>query len=158
MNPPSRTPRAPAPPASQTSDAAQERAREFAISAARLLADDKCEGVIILDVRRLSPITDFLVIGTGTSDRQMRSVLVNVEEAGGAAGFAAFRTNRDDRATWLLADFVDVVVHVFEPNARAHYDLEMLWGDAVRVEWARAHAPARAPRRSRSAPDEGTRA
>ena len=43
----------------------------------------------------------------------------------------------DDRASWLLADFVDVIVHVFEPNTRAHYDLEMLWGDAPRLEWER---------------------
>lgn len=118
-------------------------ARGFAIEAARLLADDKCEDVIVLDVRNVSQVSDYIVIGSGTSERQMRSVLSNVEDMGQASGFAAFRSTDDDRATWLLADFVHVVVHVFEPNTRAHYDLEMLWGDAERIPWERTTAPRR---------------
>ncbi|MBZ0172816.1 MAG: RsfS/YbeB/iojap family protein, partial [Phycisphaerales bacterium] len=58
-------------------------------------------------------------------------------ELGARHGFTAMRTNRDDRSTWLLADFVDVVTHLFEPNTRAYYDIEMLWGDAPRIEWRR---------------------
>lgn len=115
----------------------QDVSKEFAIEAARLLEDDKCEDVLVLDVRNLSHITDFIVIGSGTSERQMRSVLSHVEELGATNGFPAFRTTDDERATWLLADFVDVIVHVFEPNTRAHYDLEMLWGDAAKVPWER---------------------
>jgi ribosome-associated protein len=111
--------------------------RDFAIHAARLVRDDKCEDVVVLDVRNLSQVTDYIVIASGTSDRQMRSTLTHVEDLGEERGFAAFRSSQDERATWLLADFVDVVVHVFEPNARAHYDLEMLWGDASRVLWER---------------------
>lgn len=109
----------------------------FAIDAARLAHDDKCTDVVVLDVRTLSQVTDYIVIGTGTSERQMRSVLAHVEELGKAGGYPAFRTSADERASWLLADFVDVIVHLFEPNTRAHYDLEMLWGDAPRVEWER---------------------
>jgi ribosome-associated protein len=116
-------------------------AREFAIEAARLLADDKCEDVIVLDVRKVSQVSDYIVIGSGTSERQMRSVLSHVEDMGQETGFTAFRTTDDDRATWLLADFVHVVVHVFEPNTRAHYDLEMLWGDADRIPWERSSRP-----------------
>ena len=52
-------------------------------------------------------------------------------------GMPTFRTNADERAVWLLADFVGVVVHLFEPNTRAHYDLEMLWGDGEQVAWSR---------------------
>lgn len=114
-----------------------EKTMKFVIEAARLLSDDKCEDVVVLDVRKLSQVTDFVVIGSGTSDRQMRSVLKHVEELGGTQGFRAFRVSADERAVWLLADFVHVVVHLFEPNTRAHYDLEMLWGDAERVEWER---------------------
>jgi ribosome-associated protein len=114
-----------------------ERAREFAVEAARLLGDDKCTDIVLLDVRGVSQVTDFIVIGSGTSERQMRSVLTHVEDAGAARGFRAFRTSTDERAAWLLADFVDVVVHLFEPNTRAHYDLEMLWGDAPRLKWER---------------------
>lgn len=113
-------------------------AREFAIEAAQLVRDDKCEDVVLLDVRGMSQITDYIVIGSGTSERQMRSILQHVEEIGAARGFQAFRTNTDDRASWVLVDFVDVVVHLFEPNTRAHYDLETLWPDAKRVRWERA--------------------
>ncbi len=114
-----------------------DRARAFAIEAARLVRDDKCEDVVVLDVRKRSSMTDFLVIGSGTSDRQMRSVLQHVEELGGKTGNPAVRVSVDERSTWILADFVDVMVHLFEPNTRAHYDLEMLWGDCERVSWER---------------------
>jgi ribosome-associated protein len=110
---------------------------KFAIDAARLVRDDKCEDVVLLDVRDLSQVSDFIIIGSGTSDRQMHSVLRHVEELGKGRGMPAFRSSADDRSTWLLIDFVDVVVHLFEPNTRAHYDLEMLWGDAPRLEWER---------------------
>jgi ribosome-associated protein len=115
----------------------------FAVESARLLADDKCEDVVLLDVRELSQVADFIIIGSGSSDRQMKSVLTHVQELGAKMGFPSYRASADDRATWLLADFVDVVVHIFEPNTRAHYDLEMLWGDAERVVWERDGAPAR---------------
>jgi ribosome-associated protein len=128
------------PPVSRGSD--PERARAFATEAARMLSDDKCDDIVLLDVRELSQVTDFIVIGTGTSERQMRAVLHHVEDLGGEMGFSAYRSSADERATWLLADFVDVVVHVFEPNTRAHYDLEMLWGDAARIDWARTEAAA----------------
>lgn len=110
----------------------------FAVAVARLCRDDHCEGVMVLDVRAISSVADYIVIASGTSDRQMRSVLRHAEELGQSAGSPAFKTSSDDRATWLIADFVDVVVHLFEPNTRSHYDLEMLWGDAPRVPWERA--------------------
>ena len=114
-----------------------EKSLAFAMEVARLLRDDKCEEVVCLDVRGRSPVTDYIVIGSGTSDRQMRSVLQHVEEFGAASNNTAVRRSIDERATWILADFVDVVVHLFEPNTRAHYDLEMLWGDSKRVAWER---------------------
>jgi ribosome-associated protein len=114
-----------------------EAVRGFAVEAARLLSDDKCEDVVVLDVRELSQVADFIVIGSGTSERQMSSVLAHVRDLGEQMGFPSYRASTDERSTWLLADFVDVVVHVFEPNTRAHYDLEMLWGDAERLRWER---------------------
>lgn len=114
-----------------------ERTREFAIECARLFKDDKCEHIVVLDVRGRSHVTDYVVVGSGTSDRQMNSAIDDAVELGERHGFSAMRTNRDDRSTWLLADFVDVVTHLFEPNTRAYYDIEMLWGDAPRIEWRR---------------------
>ena len=119
------------------------KAEAFAIEAARLLHDDKCTDVVLLDVRGRNPMTDYLVIGSGTSDRQMRSTLQDVEEVGAKIGYAAVRSTSDDRATWLLADFMNVIVHLFEPNTRAHYDIEMMWGDAPRIPWERPGSAAR---------------
>jgi ribosome-associated protein len=116
----------------------QETSRQFAIEVARLCKDDKCTDVVLLDVRGLSSVTDYIIVGSGTSDRQMKSVLDHVAELGHKHGFAQSKTNSDDRSTWLLIDFVDVMVHLFEPSTRAHYDIEMLWGDAPRIEWERA--------------------
>lgn len=110
----------------------------FAIEAARLVKDDNCDDVVVLDVRGSSHLSDYIVIGSGTSDRQMRSVLEHVEKLGDQRNFRAFHSSRDDRATWLLVDFVDVVVHLFEPSQRARYDLEMLWGDSPRIDWERS--------------------
>lgn len=125
-----------------SADAAIDKAvRAFAIEAARSIHDDKCVDVVVLDVRGISQLSDYIVIGTGTSDRQMRAALTHVSTLGGERGMRELGTSLDERGTWLLADFADVVVHVFEPNTRAHYDLEMLWGDASRVRWER-----RAPR------------
>ncbi len=114
-----------------------QRARAFAVEVARLLSDDKCEEVVVLDVQGLSTVTDLLVIATGTSGRQMASAVQHVEDLGERMGFAAFGKSADDASDWILCDFVDVVVHVFEPNVRAHYDLEMMWGDARNVDWSR---------------------
>ncbi len=122
---------------SGTSTATEAEAHGFAVEAARLLADTKCEDVVVFDVRGLSHVTDFVVIGTGTSDRQMKSVAEDVEELGASQGFDRYGQERDDSTTWVVADFVEVVVHLFEPNTRAHYDLEMMWGDAPQVHWRR---------------------
>lgn len=119
------------------------KAEAFAIEAARLLHDDKCTDIVLLDVRGRNPMTDYLVIGSGTSDRQMRSTLHDVEDVGAKIGYSAVRSTSDDRATWLLADFMNVIVHLFEPNTRAHYDIEMMWGDAPRIPWERPGSPAR---------------
>ncbi len=127
------------------------RAKIFAIEAARLLSDDRCENVVVMEVKDLSPMYDYIVVGSGTSDRQMRSVIDEVIDLAERTGHGSFRRNVDDRTTWCVVDFVDVAVHVFEPNTRAHYDIEMMWGDAPRIDWARPageKAPARANIRS----------
>lgn len=124
-------------PASPAKAAPIEASLAFAIDAARLAHDDKCTEVVLLDVRGLSQVTDYIVVGSGTSERQMRSVLDHIQDLGKTRNFTAFRTNSDERSLWLLADFVNVVVHLFEPATRGHYDLEMLWGDAPRVAWER---------------------
>ena len=111
-----------------------ETAKAFAVQAAQSLSDDKCTDVIVLDVTGVSPVTGYIVIGSGTSARQMRSALQSIDELAHDLGTRAFAISADEQALWLLADFVDVVVHLFEPNAREHYDLESLWSKGTRVQ------------------------
>ena len=96
----------------------------------------------LLDVREVSQVCDFVLVATGTSDRQMRSVADEMTDIGRDEGHTAFRTSTDSAATWIIVDFVDLVVHLFEPNQRAYYDLESLWSDAPRVSWERGDADA----------------
>jgi ribosome-associated protein len=100
--------------------------------------------VAILDVTGLSPITDFMVIATGTSPRQMKTVCDEVEESGEEMDFKAISRIGDDSSSWTCMDCVDVVVHVFSEEARSYYDLDGLWGDAKPVEWRDQAAPTHA--------------
>jgi len=109
--------------------------QQFSIAAARLLSNSHCEDVIIYNVQGLSDVTSYIVIASGTSDRQMRSVADEVKELCDDFGLAVFGEEVDQSTTWLVVDMVDVVVHLFESGMRAHYDLEMLWGDAPHEEW-----------------------
>jgi ribosome-associated protein len=111
--------------------------RAFAVDAARCLADAKCADIVVLDVQQLSQVSDFIVIASGTSDRQMRAAAQHVATIAEEQKFPMFRRHIDDRTTWIVIDCIDCVVHVFEPNTRAQYDLEMLWGDAPQVAWER---------------------
>lgn len=112
-----------------------QQAKALAIQLARLATDTRCSNVVVLDVRRISPITDFLIIATGTSPRQMRSVADELIEAAEAAGYPAVATSGYEGSQWICIDFIDVVLHVFTGDARMFYDLENLWSDAPKVTW-----------------------
>jgi ribosome-associated protein len=103
---------------------------------ARLADELRCEDVVILDLRDLSPACDYFLIATGTSDRQMRSVADAMDEHAEKAGHHRYGLAGYEQATWLLVDYVDLVVHIFDQDSREYYDLELLWGDAPRLEWA----------------------
>jgi ribosome-associated protein len=132
----------PAPTRAATSEQARlETARQFAIQSARLAANTNCQNVVVLDVSAVSPVTDFLVLATGTSPRQMQTVCDEVEEAGEEQDFKPFSRVGDDSSSWTCIDFVHVVLHVFSQDARGYYDLDGLWGDAKPVEWRDATVP-----------------
>lgn len=111
---------------------------QFAVELARIAADHKADDVVALDLRGRSSVTDYCVICTGTSDRQMRAVAEHMIEYGRKVGEKPFGVDGYDAATWILIDFIDVVVHVFGVPQREYYDLELLWGDAPRLEWKRS--------------------
>lgn len=120
-----------------------KRAREFAIETARLAANTRCHDVAVLDVRGISPVTDFLVLATGTSPRQMRSVCDDLAELAQKNGHQPIGQDGLEGESWMLIDFVDVVFHVFSAGARSFYDLDGLWGDARNVQWNPAAEKAR---------------
>jgi ribosome-associated protein len=114
--------------------------RDLAVAAARAAASKQGERIVVLDVRALIVITDYFVIASGTSDRHVRTLTEEVEKALRSIGVKPVRREGEDRATWVLLDFFDVVVHVFGPEERDYYDLERLWRDAPVVEWEEAGA------------------
>jgi len=116
-------------------DEANNQAREFALAAARVADSRHCTDIVVLDLTGMSPATDYFVIATGTSDRQMRTVADEVSEAGRNQGFKRFGRAGYDQARWVLLDFVTVVVHIFDSEYRDYYDLELLWGDAETIDY-----------------------
>ena len=109
----------------------------FAQEAARLMQDRHCTDVQLLDLTGISQVCDYIVIASGTSDRQMRSVSEEIGKLGKETGYQWCRTNTDPSSTWIVVDFIDVVVHLFEPSRRAYYDLEDLWSDALQVDFSK---------------------
>ena len=93
---------------------------------------------MVLDVAGISPVTDFFVLATGTSARQMKTVMDDLEELAEQRKVGCLGRSGYEGETWMLCDMVDVVVHVFSQDARMYYDLDSLWGDARRVEWREA--------------------
>ncbi len=112
---------------------ALDQAKSFALAAAKVAAERHCSEIVVLDLSGKSPATDFFVIGTGTSDRQMRTVADEINEAAREHKFQRFGRAGYEQARWILLDYVDVVIHIFDSEYRDYYDLELLWGDAERL-------------------------
>jgi ribosome-associated protein len=106
---------------------------DFAVAVARVAEDNRAENVVILDLRGLSSVTDFFVIATATSGRQMRAIADQIEDYGREVGQTRFGLSGYEGATWVLADYIDVVIHLFDADRRRYYDLDLLWGDAPRI-------------------------
>lgn len=122
-------PRAPSVPPPAPSEAA----RKVALLAAQAGLDKKAAGIEIIDVTGKVDYADYLVLMTGHSDRHVAAIADGVDEMLGKNGFPAISIEGLPAARWVLIDFVDVVVHVFEEGARTLYDLDGLWLDARRV-------------------------
>jgi ribosome-associated protein len=116
-------------------NSAADQSRERAIAAARAAASKQAADVVVLDVRGTIIITDYFVIATGGTARQVRTIVEAVERALRDAGERPARREGATEGRWILLDYVDVVVHVFADEERDFYDLERLWRDAPVVEW-----------------------
>jgi len=112
-------------------------ARERAITSARVAAENKGRDVLVLDMRGVTSIYDFLVIATGASRRQMHTIAEEIDDAMVALGDHRIGIEGYDSSKWIVQDYGDVVIHVFDPSAREFYELEELWADAPRLDWER---------------------
>lgn len=99
---------------------------------------------MVLEVGKLLFLTDFFVIATGENAIQLRAIADDIHRRLDEAGLRPLSVAGYQDARWILMDYRDVVVHLFLPEAREYYDLELLWGDAPRVAWQDT-LPRRAP-------------
>ncbi|MEW6120049.1 MAG: ribosome silencing factor [Pseudomonadota bacterium] len=92
------------------------------------LDDIKGRDIVVIDTRKLTSLFERMVIASGDSNRQTRALAANVHDKVKAAGEYVGNTEGEDTGDWVLLDLGDVIVHVMQPAARAHYNLEELWG------------------------------
>ncbi|HSL12281.1 MAG TPA: ribosome silencing factor [Actinomycetota bacterium] len=109
--------------------------RAVAVAAARAASDKQADDIVVLDVSDVIVITDFFVLCTASSSRQVKTVIEAVEDAIRTLGVRPVRREGEADAGWWLLDYVDVVVHVFGTEEREYYDLERLWRDAPALDW-----------------------
>lgn len=107
--------------------------REKALACARAVIDKKGENVKVLDLGQHSGFTDYFVICSGMSDRQVQAIAENVEVAMETTGHELYSSEGYSEGRWVLMDYGDVIVHVFLDALREYYDLENLWVNAPRV-------------------------
>lgn len=119
-------------PAKPKLPTALERAR----LAAKVARDNKGRDIVILDMRKITPIYDYFVLSTGNSRRQIRTIAEETDRELNAVGDRRLGIEGYVASRWILQDYGDIVVHVFEPGARSFYELEELWTEAPRVDWA----------------------
>ncbi len=109
--------------------------REIAILCAKIADNKKAEDILIFDVHGLTFIADFFVICSGYNKRQLQSIASEIELRLGSYGIRWVGIEGYTDARWILMDYGDVVVHLFDKDTRHFYDLELLWGDARKQTW-----------------------
>lgn len=115
--------------------AQQERSLQQACRCAAVADEYRCKDTLVLDLTGVTPVVDFFVIATGTSQRQMHAAADEVKRVLGAEGSRCHGLEGYENSTWILQDYGDIVLHLFTPEARQMYDLEHLWADAPRIDW-----------------------
>ncbi|MCU0577177.1 MAG: ribosome silencing factor [Desulfobacterota bacterium] len=96
---------------------------------AAALQDKKATDIAVIDVRDVCSFTDYIIIGTGMSDRQIRAMAEHVMETFGKP----FGREGLEQGRWVLLDYVDVVIHIFQGDVRKYYDMEGMWYEAKRI-------------------------
>lgn len=109
--------------------------KEIAILCATIADNKKAEDILILDVRKLTFITDFFVICSGFNKRQLQSIAGEIELKLHSHGIHWTGIEGYTEGLWILMDYGDVIVNLFDKEKRHFYDLELLWGDAPKLQW-----------------------
>lgn len=109
--------------------------RKLALLCREFADNKKAEDIVILDVRKLSSVTDFFVVASGTSEPHLRAIIDEVKDKlREDHGLRPRAVDGSTHAAWVVLDYFDVIVHVMRGDTRERYDLESLWGDAPRVK------------------------
>ena len=102
--------------------------------ACKAIDDKKGQDIKVIDIHNVSVIADYFVIASGTNSNQVLAIVDNVEEQLGRAGFEAKQIEGNRNSSWILMDYGDVIVHVFDEENRLFYDLERIWRDGKVLE------------------------
>jgi ribosome-associated protein len=107
-------------------------ALDWAERIAQVIVDKKGENILLLDLRRISPIADYFILATAQSPLHAQAISDEVVEKLKKDGYPIHHVEGYTQAQWILLDYLDIVVHIFLPEVRTFYGLERLWGDAPR--------------------------
>ena len=103
--------------------------RKMAVIAIEALEDKKAEDIQVIDISQVSVLADYFIIANGNSDSQVNALVDNVEEELHKAGYPLRQREGQASGSWVLLDFGDIIVHVFDKENRLFYDLERIWKD-----------------------------
>jgi ribosome-associated protein len=113
----------------------ENRSLNLALAAAKTAEDNRGREIVVLDLRELTPIFDYFVIVTGTSRRQLHAISEGIDHTlEDDLGDTRLSVEGYDNSRWIVLDYGDVVIHIFDDETRKFYDLEGLWGPAKRVD------------------------
>ena len=102
--------------------------------AIQALEDKKAEDIKVIDISEVSVIADYFIIANGTNRSQIQAMSDNVEETLGRAGYPLKQIEGYQNANWVLLDFNDVIIHIFDKENRLFYDVERIWRDGKLIE------------------------
>lgn len=108
-----------------------------AILCARVAEENKARDILVLDMRRITPIYDFLVLATGNSRRQIHTLAEEIDASMQGLGEKRLSIEGYEASRWIAQDYGDIVIHLFDAETRQYYALEELWADAPKVDWER---------------------
>ncbi len=112
------------------------KSSEMAKLVIEALEDKKAEDIKVIDISEVSVIADYFIIAGGSNANQIQALSNNVEEKLGRAGYPVKQIEGYETANWILMDFQDVIVHIFDKENRLLYDLERIWRDGKQIATA----------------------